>query len=362
LLKKALKLFTWPAVAGLLAALLLLQWHNFRSLEQKVNQIAERGSYADAVARAVPAVVNIYTSKLVRERVHPLLNDPFFRRFFGSGSMPRERLLSSLGSGVIVSTDGLILTNRHVVAGADEIRVAFYDGREVLAQVIGSDADTDLAVLRVELDKLQAIVQGNPDQARVGDVVLAIGNPYGFGHSVSQGIISAVGRYGLRLSTYEDFIQTDAAINQGNSGGALIDTRGRLLGINTANIQSEGAATSIGLTIPADLALNVMADLVQYGKVIRGWMGLDVKPIPSSNGGSALLVKATAAGGPAQKAGVLPGDVITHFDRQAIVDGRLTMQQIAQMRPGDIIDIELMRGEQQLSFQAIVGERPGDAG
>ncbi|MCX2982447.1 trypsin-like serine protease [Halieaceae bacterium IMCC14734] len=358
-MNKALKLFTWPAIAGLLAAVLLLQWHNFQNLEHKVNAIAERGSYADVVASAVPAVVNIYTSKLVRERIHPLMNDPFFRRFFRSSAMPRERMENSLGSGVIVSSEGLILTNRHVVAGADEIRVAFYDGREVLARVVGSDADTDLAVLQVELDNLQAITQGSPDQARVGDVVLAIGNPYGFGHSVSQGIISGLGRYGLKLSTYEDFIQTDAAINQGNSGGALIDTRGHLLGINTANVQSEGAATNIGLTIPADLALNVMADLVQYGKVIRGWMGLDVKPVPS-NGGSALLVKATDAGGPAQKAGLLPGDIITHFDEQAIVDARLTMQQIAQMRPGDIIDIQLRRNTQQLSLQAIIGERPSN--
>jgi serine protease DegS len=317
-------------------------------------------SYATAVQRAVPSVVNIYTSKRIASRRHPLFDDPFFRRFFREGGSRRERIQRSLGSGVIVSEKGLILTNRHVIAGADEILVALHDGREALASVVGSDADTDLAVLRVDMENIQPIAFGNPDQARVGDVVLAIGNPYGFGHSVSQGIVSALGRYGLNLTTYEDFIQTDAAINQGNSGGALIDVEGRLLGINTAIFSQTSESNGIGLTIPSDLAISVMEDLRRYGKVIRGWMGLEVQQVYQAQSRTpyALRVSAIYPGGPADKAGIQAGDFITHLDMEVVRDGHFAMQQIALLRPGDAIEITLQRGEDTLTLEAIVGERP----
>ena len=328
--KQVLQFITWPAIAGILAAVILLQWYGpFRpgQFADRQAQAPAVASYADAVARAVPSVVNIYTSKRVPSRRHPLFDDPFFRRFFRNGDNRRERIQRSLGSGVIVSSEGLILTNRHVIAGAVEILVALHDGREGLATVVGSDVDTDLAVLHVEMQNLEPMALGNPDQARVGDVVLAIGNPYGFGHSVSQGIVSALGRYGLNLSTYEDFIQTDAAINQGNSGGALIDTQGRLLGINTAIYSQTNKSNGIGLTIPSDLAISVMQDLRRYGKVIRGWMGLEVQQVLLAGNQSphALRVSATYPAGPADKAGILPGDLITHIDMQAVRDGQFAM-------------------------------------
>ena len=235
-----------------------------------------------------------------------------------------------------------------------------HDGREALASVIGSDADTDLAVLQISLKDIQPITLGNPDRSRVGDVVLAIGNPYGFGHSVSQGIISAVGRYGLNLSAYEDFIQTDAAIHRGNSGGALIDVEGRLLGINTATFAEGGGTTGIGLATPSDLAITVMRDLVTYGAVIRGWLGLETQPLYAQGRLTLenLHVTSTYPEGPAYRAGIRPGDVITHIDGQRIIDGRSTMKKVAQLKPGDAVEVTLQRGENSLSVPVIVGTRP----
>jgi serine protease DegS len=361
LLKQLLKFITWPAIAGILAAVIILQWYGpLRQPTAGVQAALAVASYADAVENAVPSVVNIYTAKRIPTRRHPLFDDPFFRRFFRNGDNRRERIQRSLGSGVIVSAEGLILTNRHVIAGADEILVALHDGREGLASVVGSDADTDLAVLYVEIEDLQAITLGNPDQSRVGDVVLAIGNPYGFGHSVSQGIISALGRYGLNLTTYEDYIQTDAAINQGNSGGALIDTQGRLLGINTAIYSQTAESNGIGLTIPSDLAISVMQDLRQYGKVIRGWMGVEVQQVfqAGSRSPNALRVSGVYPGGPADKAGMLAGDFITEINMQAVRDGQFAMQQIALLRPGDAIQMTIERNGEKIVLDAIVGERP----
>ena len=349
-----MQFITWPAIAGVLAAVVILQWSTRQQAPPHSPARAEATSYAEAVNRAIPAVVNIYTSSR-RGRDHPLYNDPVFRRFFS-----RERIEQSLGSGVIVDASGLLLTNQHVIAGADEILVLLYDGREAIAEVIGSDSDTDLAVLRIGLQDLQPIAIGDPDQSLVGDVVLAIGNPYGFGHSVSQGIISAVGRYGLNLSTYEDFIQTDAAIHVGNSGGALIDVEGRLLGINTATIAGRNQPTGLGLATPSDLALGVMRDLVAYGKVVRGWLGLQTQPL-YSNGRLTLenlQVTATDPRGPAHKAGIRRGDVITHIDGERVVDGRSTMRRVAQLRPGDAVEVTLQRGEGVLTLPVIVGTRP----
>lgn len=353
-MKKLLQFITWPSIAGILAAVLILQSEYTR--EPSPGPVT---SFADAVQRAVPSVVNIYTSTRIPSKRYPSLDHPNYRRLLEGGDQRRERIQRSLGSGVIVSEQGLVLTSRHIISGADEILVLLHDGRSGLARVIGSDPDTDLAVLQISLDNIQAIAFGNPDQARVGDVVLAIGNPYGFGHSVSQGIVSAVGRYGLNLSTYEDFIQTDAAINQGNSGGALIDIQGRLLGINAAIYSASGESTGIGLATPADLALGVTQDLVQFGKVIRGWMGLEVQAVfIQGQSRPSLLVTGTHPQGPAARSGIYEGDIITHIDMQPVVDGQATMHQIALLRPGDVVEVTLRRATEELSLQVIVGIRP----
>ena len=355
-MKKILQFITWPAIAGILAAIIILQWYAPIKPGAGTNGVPIT-SFSTAVQRAVPAVVNIYTAKRVPDR--PSVRLPYPRRSLDSRPARRERIERSLGSGVIVSEQGLVITSRHVISGAEQILVRLYDGRTGLAEVVGSDPHTDLALLKISLDELEAISFGNPDQARVGDVVLAIGNPYGFGHSVSQGIISALGRYGLRLSTYEDFIQTDAAINQGNSGGALIDTEGRLLGINTATFSRSGESTGIGLATPADLAMGVVEDLVAYGKVIRGWMGLSVETV-FANGSStpSLLVIDTHPLGPAARNGIRDGDIITHIDMKPVQDVQLTMQKIALVRPGEAVDVTLQRGGEELTIRVIVTARP----
>ena len=365
-MKNALKFITWPSIAGILAALLILD--RLTSSTGGIGEYnrSEVASYSRAVAAASPSVVNIYTATVVRSKRNPMLDDPFFRDFGSAQSQrQRQRIEKSLGSGVIMSEEGYILTNNHVIAGADAIQVLLQDGRSTRAVVIGTDQATDLAVLQIQLPDLQPIVPGDSNTIRVGDVVLAIGNPLGFGHSVTQGIVSALGRYFLEANTYEDYIQTDATIHLGNSGGALVDTRGRLLGINaliyTTPSQNAGSATGIGigLAIPANLALFVMRDLVDYGEVIRGWLGVRVGPdrrIDSSAGQAlALRVASVSEGSPAQKAGIAPNDVITHIDGEIVRDGRLTMLQISMLRPGDKIGITVQRNQQSMDLQAVIG-------
>src|ERR1041385_2564283 len=236
-------------------------------------------SYSDAVQRATPSVVNVSTSKEIRSPRHPLLNDPVFRRFFGDQLPEEAQRASSLGSGVLVSTSGYVLTNHHVVEAADEIEVALADGRKLLAKVVGSDPDTDLAVLRVDAESLPAIPFGSSEALRVGDVVLTIGNPFNLGHTVTAGIVSALGRSGLGINTFENFIQTDAAINPGNSGGALIDASGSLIGINTAILSRTGNSMGIGFAIPVSTAKMVLDQIVKTGTVTRGWIGVEVQEI-----------------------------------------------------------------------------------
>lgn len=354
----------WPAIAGLLAALLILDRWVLPAEQSALGADREPVSYARAVREATPSVVNIYTAKLVTSNRSPLLDDAYFRRF-AQPQARRQRIERSLGSGVIMTKQGHILTNNHVIAGADAIQVMLHDGRSASAAVISTDPATDLAVLRIELPDLQPIRLGDSDVTRVGDVVLAIGNPLGFGHSVTQGIVSALGRYGLQLSTYEDYIQTDAAIHLGNSGGALIDTRGRLLGINTlitiTNNQSRSATTGIGISLatPVNLAVFVMRDLIDYGEVIRGWLGISVNPINTTTTSGtpvqALSVEAVTPGSPAHKAGVMAGDIVTHIDGEAVQDGRLTMHRIALLRPGDKVAISVQRDRQSVELRAVVG-------
>jgi serine protease DegS len=353
----------WPAIAGLLAALLILdRW----VLDGPATAAARAPatSYSEAVSAATPSVVNIYTAKLVTEARSPLLNDSVFARFAQPPS-ERRRIERSLGSGVIMSSSGHILTNNHVISDADAIQVLFHDGRSASASVIGSDPATDLAVLKVDLPDLTPITLGDSDRVRVGDIVMAIGNPLGFGHSVTQGIVSALGRYGLQRNTYEDYIQTDATIHLGNSGGALIDVDGKLLGINTliytTNGQDRNGTTGIGisLAIPVNLAVFVMQDLIKYGEVIRGWLGVSVEPVitrlDSGMTQQALSVVAVAPGSPAQKAGIARGDVITHINGERVQDGRLTMHQIAMLRPGDRMRVAILRNRQSLELRVILG-------
>jgi len=370
-MKQNLTFIIWPAIAGLLAALLILDRWVLPQGSKTESANKAPVSYAPAVRAATPSVVNIYTAKLVTQVRSPLLGDSVFRRLAHPSSQ-RQRIERSLGSGVIMTKQGHILTNNHVIAGADAIQVMLHDGRSASAMVIGTDSATDLAVLQAQLTDLQPITPGDSDAVRVGDVVLAIGNPLGFGHSVTQGIVSALGRYGLQLYTYEDYIQTDATIHLGNSGGALIDTQGRLMGINTLiytpNSETESGTTGIGisLAIPVNLATFVMQDLIKYGEVIRGWLGVSVEPVGTipTKGGSrqALEVKVVAQGSPAQKAGVQVGDIITHIDGEAVGDGRLTMHRIAMLRPGDTVGITLLREQQSFELRAVVGALNQSAG
>ena len=285
---------------------------------------AATGSYRDAAGKAMPSVVNIYTSKASRE-THPLLKDPLFRRFFGDRA-PQDEQLASLGSGVIVSSEGYILTNFHVIDGADAIEVGLADGRKTAATLVGTDPETDLAVIRIRQANLPVMVLGDPEQARVGDVVLAIGNPFGVGQTVTLGIISALGRNNLHINHVENFIQTDAAINFGNSGGALVDTNGHLLGINSAIYSQSGGSVGIGFAIPVSTAKNVLDAIVKNGEVVRGWIGIesqDITPELADSFGlgkrSGAMIAGVVRGGPADRAGIRPGDILVAVDRKSVV-------------------------------------------
>ena len=322
-------------------------------------------SYHDAVQRAAPAVVNIFTSKAVRVGRHPLLNDPLFRRFFGQPGGDDTRRATSLGSGVVVSSAGYILTNNHVVEAADEIEVALLDGKKLSAKVVGADPDTDLAVLRVEAKDLPAITFGSSDQLRVGDIVLAIGNPLGIGQTVTYGIVSGLGRTGLGINTFENFIQTDAAINQGNSGGALVDARGNLVGINTAILSQTGGSIGIGLAIPATMVKNVMEQIIQTGSVTRGWIGVELQAITPALAESFLLgtqkgaiVNGVLAGGPAEKAGAKPGDVLLAIGGKPVADPQGVLNAVTELAPGSSTKVKLKRKGQDLELDVTIGRRP----
>ncbi len=337
----------WPIACGLLLGLLIIE---------RNNPPQQPAGFADAVAHASVSVANIYTTTRIREtRRNPFYNDPLFRHFFGDRQNPvRERLQRSLGSAVVVSKAGYLLTNYHVIKGADEILVSLHDGRQALGEIVGSDADTDLAVIKIDLDNLQPAQIGDPTQARVGDIVLAIGNPYGFNQSVTQGIISATDRYGLGINEYENFIQTDAAINPGNSGGALIDTTGKLIGINTAIYTQSGGSMGIGLAIPADLALRTMRDLIEFGRPMRGWLGIEVVPVT----GGGVGVSRIATGSPAHQSGLRPGDILRAINKRPITSAHQGMRMIADARPGDVVELDVQRGNERLTISATLATRP----
>ncbi len=301
-------------------------------------------SYADAVTTASPAVVNIFTAKITTESQALRFKDPFLQHLFGKmlPEQTRERRETSLGSGVIVTKDGYLLTNRHVIEGADEIRVVLSNGHNVAVRHIGSDAESDLAVLKIDNEPdLPAIPVGSSGDQQVGDVVLAIGNPFGVGQTVTMGIISATGRSHLGINTFENFIQTDAAINPGNSGGALVNARGELIGINTAIFSNSGGSLGIGFAIPFDLAEGIMRQLITSGKVVRGWLGIQGQDVTEKlaeafglHDTAGILVTGVMENGPASQAGLRPGDVITEINGVTAKNSHELMQLIANEAPG----------------------------
>lgn len=317
------------------------------------------GSLSGAAQKAAPAVVSINTSKNAARR--PRRNDPFFQLFPDQS----EQAQVGLGSGVIVSPDGYILTNNHVVDGADEIEVTLNDGRHTPAKVIGTDPDTDLALLKISLDKLPVIVLGDSNALSVGDTLLAIGNPFGVGQTVTSGIVSALGRNQLGINAFENFIQTDAAINPGNSGGALVDVNGNLMGINTAIYSQSGGSMGIGFAIPMSIAKQVMSDLIQTGQVTRGWIGVEpnnLSPELAETFGvkatSGVLITGVLQSGPAAQAGLQPGDVITSVAGHDVRQVAELLTQVAALEPGKAAPFGLLRNEQALTLRITPGTRP----
>ncbi len=324
------------------------------------NPNAAVASYHNAVAVAAQSVVNIYTTQKIEE--HPYMNDPMMRRYFEYHGIPNgESDNTNLGSGVIISQDGYIVTNSHVISKADNIIVMLNDGRKATAKVIGNDVESDLAVIKVDLTGLKPL--GFREQStQVGDVVLAIGNPFGVGQTVTQGIISATGRTGLGINTVEDFIQTDAAINPGNSGGALVDAYGQLVGINTAIFSRSGGSMGIGFAIPTEIVKLVMNGIIKDGKVRRGWLGIELQssmkdPTKLGDDTQGVEVMNVMRDGPAAKAGLQKGDIITAMDNKPVNDANTLIQMVARKAPNSVVNLQVMRNKAQSSVNVTLGER-----
>jgi serine protease DegQ len=338
-----------------------------------IREVAHSGSarpissYADAAAKSLPSVVNIFTSKQVRAQRNPLMDDPFFRRFFGDrlATDNHPQRVSNLGSGVIVSDDGFILTNHHVVEAADEIQVSLPNGKTMNAEVVGTDPETDLAVLKVKHSRLPAITFAKSDSQRVGDVVLAIGNPFGVGQTITMGIISALGRSHLGINTFENYIQTDAAINPGNSGGALVDGAGNLVGVNTAIFSRSGGNLGIGFAIPISIVRQVMQEIISHGAVTRGWVGIEVQEI-SPEIAESFALKSTAGAliagvlrnGPADRAGIRPGDALIAVGGKPVTDSSSLLNLIAALPPGKVVQLRLMRDQTEMLLMVTIEKRP----
>ena len=329
-------------------------------------QIPSAG-FSAAAQKVMPAVVNIYTSNEVKAPAQPFINDPRFRFFFWDqpdDNTPQQS--SSLGSGVIVSHDGYILTNHHVIEGADQIEVALSDGRTAKGRVVGSDPETDLAVIKIDLAKnLPAITFGHAEQSRVGDIVLAIGNPFGVGQTVTMGIISALKRNHLGLNTFENFIQTDAAINPGNSGGALVDANGNLIGINSAIYSPNGGSLGIGFAIPVSTAKKIMEQIIQTGSVVRGWIGVAVQDLTPEllesfklGETQGVLIAEVVRGSPADKAGVKAGDILLSIADKPLTDSNIMLETISAMPPNQLTQLKLLRNQSEITVQVKVGKRP----
>ena len=325
--------------------------------------------FSAAAKKVMPAVVNIFTTSTVKVPANPFMDDPRFRFFFGdqgdNGAATEQN--SSLGSGVIVSHDGYILTNHHVVDAADQIEVALADGRTAKGHVVGSDPETDLAVIKITLPggDLPAITFGHPDQAQVGDIVLAVGNPFGVGQTVTMGIVSALKRNHLGLNTFENFIQTDAAINPGNSGGALADVNGNLIGINSAIYSPNGGSLGIGFAIPVSTAKKIMEQIIQSGSVTRGWIGVAVQELTPELAESfklgdvkGVLISEVVRGSPADQAGIKAGDILTTVDNKPLIDSNAMLETISALPPGKVAVLKLLRNQREVVVQVKVGKRP----
>ena len=327
-------------------------------------------SYREAARKALPSVVHIYTKQKVRAQRHPLFDDPIFRHFFGERPEAEPQRNAGLGSGVIVSPNGYVLTNFHVVERADQIEVALNDGRALPARLVGSDPETDLAVLQLSADKgtelkLPAITLGSMENVVVGDVVLAIGNPFGVGQTVTMGIVSALGRSHLGINTFENFIQTDAPINPGNSGGALVDTGGHLVGINTAIYSRSGGSLGIGFAIPVSTAQHVMEQIIKSGSVTRGWIGVEAQEMTVElansfglNEASGAMISGVQRGSPADTAGVRPGDILISVGGKPVKDPQVMLDLIAALKPGDQVPFKLLRKKTPYEAEIRIGKRP----
>jgi serine protease DegQ len=320
-------------------------------------------SHADAARKAMPAVVNIYTSKELRQK-SPLADDAVLRRYFPdlAERLPRQRV-TSLGSGVIVSPEGYVLTNHHVVEGADDIELVLNDGRRLSARIRGTDPESDIAVLKADGENLPAITFGSIERVQVGDAVLAIGNPFGFGNTVTSGIVSALGRNHLGINRFEDFIQTDAPINPGNSGGALVDAAGNLIGINSTIFSQSGGSLGIGFAIPVSIARDVLEQIIRDGEVTRGWFGIEPQELPPEvartlaiDGG--VAIRGVVRNGPADRAGIQPRDVVVEIDGKPTHDTAALMARIAGLTPGHPAHVKLWREQRALDFDVTVGKRP----
>ncbi len=367
---KLLRYLGWPIFLGLLASVALLifkpELAGFSSAElsDKLNrsfgQFLGKGqvSYSSAVKKATPAVVNISTKTAVKREGGPIEVPPHLQG-------RKNKVETSLGSGVIVNPNGFILTNNHVIQGAERIIISLRDGREASAIIVGRDPETDLAVLKVNLNDLPYIHLADSTKAEIGDVVLAIGNPFGLGQTVTMGIISATGRNDLQLNTYEDFIQTDAAINIGNSGGALVNAYGDLIGISTLLFSRGGGNEGIGFAIPSNMARFVMSSIVQHGKVIRGWLGIESQPMNSTLAEAfgvrptvGILISGVYEGGPADLAGLRRGDILTGINGDKTSDGRRVMNRVAQEPPGSEVTLHILRNGETLNIKTRIGTRP----
>tara|TARA_Y100001935_G_C17311708_1_gene517034 strand:- start:14994 stop:16136 length:1143 start_codon:yes stop_codon:yes gene_type:complete len=368
--------FLFTSVAtGLAAAFILVVIRpdllGFKADQRNDTIPVNQPSYAAAVQLAAPSVVNVFATRLKRERSGSIFKDPIFQRFFGEQfTKPQLKRENSLGSGVIVSNEGFILTNNHVISGADEIQIVLKDGRQLNAKIIGTDPESDLAVLKANGENLPIASFGDSQRIQVGDIVMAIGNPFGVGQTVTMGIVSATGRNQLGITNFENFIQTDAAINPGNSGGALINTKGEVIGISTAIFSDSGGSHGIGFAIPMELAQVVMREIVQYRRVIRGWIGISAQNMTEELAQSlntkneGLLISGVLEGGPADRAGLLPGDIILEVNKEKAENYLQILNRIAQKKPGEKVNIKVKRiGKlskviQEFNVEAIVTERP----
>lgn len=376
---KKLWLIFAQSVTVSLAALFVLQTFrpdilNGKNAEITVKQVEPSAkvapsqniaTYSGAAKKAMPSVVNIFTSKESQVENSPFMDDPLFRHFFGDQFNDIPQRENSLGSGVIVTADGLILTNHHVIEAADEIEVALADGRTIPARIVGSDPETDLAVLRVDMKDLPAVTFGHSDKLSVGDVVLAIGNPFGVGQAVTQGIVSALGRNHLGINTFENFIQTDAPINPGNSGGALVDIEGNLIGINSAIYSRSGGSMGIGFAIPVSLAQQVMEQIIRQGGVTRGWIGIEAQDITPELAESfklkevrGALIAGVMRGGPADKAGIKPGDILLEVNGNAVMDSSDMLNLISSLKPGEPATVKIVRNQVEQKLNIAIGKRP----